>query len=64
MPTDLLASIATAAAQAHSPGQPTSHRARAYAAWYLRTYARTATDPTTLPAHEIALAAYRHEIGG
>jgi hypothetical protein len=64
MPTTLLATIATAAAEAHSPGTPHTHRARAYAAWYLRTYARTATDPTTLPAHEGALALYRHEIGG
>lgn len=64
MPTDQLAVIATNAAQAHSPGNPTSNRARAYATWYLRTYTRTATDPTILPGHEQALAAYRHEIGG
>jgi hypothetical protein len=59
-----LAPIATAAAEAHSPGRASTHRARAYASWYLRTFARTATDPAALPTHEDALARYRHEIGG
>jgi hypothetical protein len=59
-----LAPIATAAAEAHSPERPASNRARAYATWYLRTFARTATDPAALPTHEDALARYRHEIGG
>lgn len=64
MPPEVLTAIALAAAEAHSPGAPGTHRARAYATWYLRTYVRTATDPSALPTHEQALALYRHEIGG
>lgn len=66
MPAAALAEIATEAAEAYSPGNPDTRRARAYAAWYLRRYIhlRDSADPEHLPDHETAMATYGHEIGG
>lgn len=64
MPTETLTAVALAAATAYSPGDPATRRARAYAAWYLRTYTRTCTDPATLPGHENAMALFAHENDG
>lgn len=64
MPTETLVTIATVAANAYSPGDPGTRRARAYAAWYLRTFTRTCADPATLPGHGRAMALYAHETDG
>ncbi|WP_034270851.1 hypothetical protein [Actinospica robiniae] len=64
MPTEILTAVAFAAASAYSPGKPETRRARAYAAWYLRTFARTCTDPATLPDHARAMTRYAHETDG
>lgn len=64
MTTEILTTVALAAATAYSPGKPDSRRARAYAAWYLKTFTRTCTDPATLPNHTTAMARFAHETDG
>ena len=64
MSTEILTAVALAAATAYSPGKPDTRRARAYAAWYLKTFTRTCTDPATLPGHAAAMARYAHETDG
>jgi hypothetical protein len=64
MPTEILTAVALAAATAYSPAKPDTRRARAYAAWYLKTFTRTCTDPATLPDHTAAMARFAHETDG
>jgi hypothetical protein len=64
MTLDQLREVATQAATAFAPDTPGSNRARAYSKWYLSTYAISATGPDDLPDQDLALANYRHEIGG
>jgi len=62
--TDEHAAIALAAAEAFSPANPATRRARAYAAWYLRTFLPGGAIPATVPDHTCAMALFAHETDG